>query len=152
PAALAGVVPRGVQDHGGEDVGGVDAAVAVDVGDLEGPLVARVVEVVERDQAVAVDVDQVGLAREGDLGLVDPDVAGKVRVVVVDPGVDYRDDDLTRPLGDIPGLGGVDVGAGGAAVLTGVLHVPLLAEARVVGDLADGVEEVRRGQLHARVG
>ena len=45
PAAGAGVVAVAVLDHRGEDVGGVDPAVAVDVGDLARPDVGRVVQV-----------------------------------------------------------------------------------------------------------
>ena len=56
PAAQAGVVAAGVLLHRRQDVGGVDPAVAVDVGDLAGPLVDRVIQVVEGDEPVAVDV------------------------------------------------------------------------------------------------
>ena len=51
-----------------------DHAVAVGVDDLAGPLVDRVVQVGERDHAVAVDVGQVGQHAGGDLGLVEPEL------------------------------------------------------------------------------
>ena len=45
---MPGVVAVGVQNHRREDVGGVDHAVAVDVGDLARPDVDRVVQVGRR--------------------------------------------------------------------------------------------------------
>ena len=77
---------------------GVDHAVAVDVGDLAGPDVDRVVQVAPGDVAVVVDVDQVLHPAGGDLGLVDPDVLVEVGVVVIDAGVDVGDDRGACPL------------------------------------------------------
>src|SRR5262249_28281258 len=143
PAAQPGVVAVGVPLHRRQDVGGVDAAVAVDVGDLARALVDRVVQVGEGDNAVVVHVHEVFETAPRDLGLVDPDVLIKAGVVVVDAGVHYRHDDGAVPRGDVPGLGGADVGPRCAAVLAGVVHVPLGAEQRVVGN-GRGAEQVVR--------
>src|SRR5262249_24759432 len=66
-----------------------------------------------------------------------PDILIQVGVVVIDAGVVDGDDDLAAAGGDVPGGGGVDVGAGGAAGLAGVAEVPLVAELRDGGDAAD---------------
>ena len=52
-----------------------------------------------------------------------------------DDEFDDGDDDVGRGRADVPGVDGMDVGAGDAAVLAGVAERPLFAggEARVVG-------------------
>src|SRR5262249_20323267 len=87
-----------------EDVGGVDAAVAVDVLDQGG--VARIVQVAERDVPVAIDVDQLRLYVGGDLALVEPDVLVQIRVIVVDAGVHQRHDRTALAGREVPRLGG----------------------------------------------
>src|SRR5262249_20320053 len=81
---------------GRREVGAVDEAVVVDVDDLAGADVARVVEIAEGDDSVAVHVDQSGADGGGNLALVDPDVLIQVGVVVVHPGVHQSDDELAR--------------------------------------------------------
>ena len=78
------------------------------------------------DEAVAVVVDAVRRVRG-----VRPHVRRKVRMVVVDPGVDYRDDHAGTGR-RVPGVGRVDVGAGCSAVLADVVKAPLLPEATIV--------------------
>ena len=82
------------------------------------------------DEPVAVVVDAVA----GDLAGVDPDVVLQVRVQVVDTRVDNRHDDVGTAGGDVPGLGGVDVGVGQAVGLAGVVQADLLGEPWVVGE------------------
>src|SRR5262249_3229464 len=132
--------------------GGVDAAVVVEVGYFARADVDRVVQVPERDEAVVVHVHEVFQSAFGDLGLVDPDVQVQVGVVVVDAGVHHRHDDPGVAGGDLPGRGGVAVRPGGAAVLARVVHVPLRAELRVVGDGRRAEQVVRLGRQHLRVG
>src|SRR5262249_43304475 len=103
PSAQTVVATAGVLAHGLEEVATVDVAVVVEVGDLADALVARVVEVAEGDEAVAVDVEEVGAAAGRDLALVDPDVAVKVLVGVIDAGVHDGDGDASGAGGDVPG-------------------------------------------------
>src|SRR5262249_10389010 len=114
PAALPGVAPLGVTDHRLEDVAGVDVAVVGEVGYLAGALVDRIVQAPEGDAPVVVDVHQVPEARRRYLLLVEPHVAVKVRVRVVDACIHHRDDDVGAAGGDVPGGGGPRPG-----------HVPL---------------------------
>ena len=72
------------------------------------PWLTALIQVGERDHAVAVDVRQVGEHARGDLGLIDPDVVVQVGMVVVDAGVDVGDDHLIRAGGDVPGRGSID--------------------------------------------
>ena len=141
----AGVVAVGVLDHRGEDVAGVDHAVAVDVGDLARPDVGRVVEVAPADVAVVEDVDQVLHPAGGDLGLVDPDVLIQVGVVVVDPGVDVGDGDGgRRPGGDVPRLRRVDAERAVEAVEEAPGRMRLVRGEREVLDLV-GLDRLHPG-------
>src|SRR5262249_44576438 len=136
-----------------EEVASVDAAVVVEVGDLAHALVARVVEVAEGDQAVAVGVDEPRPHGGGDLALVDPDVLVQVGVAVVGSRVGGRGHGLHAARGHVPGLGGADVGAGdGARALAGVAQGGLGGEARVVGDDGGVDEVVRLGAQDVGVG
>ncbi len=99
------------------------------------------------DEAVAVVVDAVA----GDLAGVDPDVVGQVRVGVVDPGVDYRHDDVSASREEIPRVDSGDVCARYSAGEPRVVQAPLKMESRVVGQRLGLDEEVRLEQLEARV-
>src|SRR5262249_24139846 len=130
-------------DAGPGNAGDADAVVAHPrdgAGDVRA--VAVVVErfVVVRDEVPAVDVVDEAVAVvvdavAGDLARVGPDVGGEVGVVVVDAGVDDRDDDAAARGDGVPRLGGVDVGVGDAAGLPGVVQAPERAVGvpRVVG-------------------
>src|SRR5438046_2462317 len=71
----------------GDHVSPGDHAVVAAVHDLPRPLVDRVVQIAEGDQAVAVDVGQLAAHAGGDLGLVEPEVSDQVGMVVVDAGI-----------------------------------------------------------------
>src|SRR5262249_46185302 len=104
PAALPRVVAVGVQDHRGQNVGRIDAAIAIYVRDFARPLINGIIEVPKTDDAVAVHVLEVLEPALGDLGLVDPDVLEQVRVVIVDARVDDGDDRGGAAGGDFQGL------------------------------------------------
>src|SRR5262249_9769888 len=109
------------------------------------------------DEVVAVDVIHVAVvvvvdAVAGDLARVGPDVGGQVGVGVVHAGVEDGDDHTTGAGGDVPRLGGVDVGVRGAAGLPGVVQAPHRGEVRVVGDLVDVQGVVGRRAQHERAG
>src|SRR5262249_9210453 len=94
------------------------------------------------DEVVTVDVVHVPVAVvvdavPRDLVRVAPDVGDQVRVVVVHAAVEHGDEDVGRAGGDLPRLGGVDVGVRRVAPLAGVVEVPL-------PDI-DGVGRRRRG-------
>ena len=95
-------------------------------------VVDEIVAVIVVDVAVAVVVDAI----VRDLARVHPHVLGEVRVVVIHTRIDDADDDVGAGL-DIPGLGRVDVGVGGAAGLPGVVEAPERAQGRVVRDRVD---------------
>src|SRR5262249_52473489 len=108
---------------------------AVEVGDLAGALILRIVQVPEGDEAVAVHVPvgighDVGLNRGGDLALVDPDVLVQVGVSVVDAGVDVGDDDFGGAGGDVPGGRRLDA--------VRAVESPEAAVAGIVGHEVDG--------------
>src|SRR5262249_41596793 len=125
PAALANRL---------EDISSGDAAIAVEVGDLARPLVDRIVEVAERDEPIAIDIDQASLDGGGNLTLVDPDVLIEVGVPVVDARIDDGDDVLRAAGGDIPGFRRVEVGVHLAARLSGVVQGVLRSETGIAGD------------------
>src|SRR5262249_38854679 len=108
-------------------------------------IVGEVVPVDVVAVAVAVVVD--AIAR--DLARVGPDVRGQVRVVVVDAGVNHGDDGVAGAGAGVPGLRGVDVGVGDAAVGAGVVEPPEVVEARVVRGAGDGDAVVRLDKRHA---
>ena len=101
------------------------------------PMVVHRVRIVVRgvdaeavvDLAVAVVVDPVDDA----VARAPVHVRGQVLMVVIDPGVDHRHDDVAAAGGDVPRLHGVDVRVGDSAALTRVVEPPQLAEARIIG-------------------
>ena len=116
------VAPLGVDDaHHHRAVGVGRARVVVVV--VEVPAFPVV------DEAVAVVVHAV----VRNLALVVPDVAGQILVVDVRSRVQHRHDDRRIARRQVPGALGVDVGAGSAAGLSGVVESPLLPVLRVVG-------------------
>src|SRR5207249_4602230 len=147
--AVVGEVGQRVIMVGGGHGDDVVQVVAGRVGGREIVVVA-VVAVHVVHEAVVVVVDAVA----GDLAGVGPDVVAQVGVVVIDAGVDDGDDGGVIAGGLVPGLGGVDVGVGGAAGLDGVVEVPLRGEPRVVGRQRDvdavvglGVEDAGLGTV-----
>ena len=97
PADAGAVVPGRPDDPG--DV----SAVAVPI-----ERVAVVVRRVGPIDIVDVPVPVVVTAVAGDLARVPPHVRGQVRVAVVDPAVDHRDDGPTGAAGDVPARRRVD--------------------------------------------
>src|SRR5262245_51265484 len=91
PAARAGVA-NGVLDQRREDIGAVDAPVAIDVGNFVIALILRIVEIAESNQAVAIDVDEILPTTGRNFGLIDLDVLVKVGMVVIDAGIDNPND------------------------------------------------------------
>src|SRR5262249_15114969 len=121
-----------VVGHGADGAGHVRPVVVVVHG--VAVVVDEVVAVNVIDVAVAVVVDAVA----GDLAGVGPDVGRQVGMVIVHAGVDGRHEDAAGARGDVPRLGGVDVGIDGAAALAGVVQAPERAEGGVIGDLVQG--------------
>ena len=74
------------------------------------------------DKAVAVVVDAVAC----DLAGVPPDIGSQVGMADVNPRIDDTDHHTAGARGDIPGLGGVDIGVGQATRLPGVGEAPEL--------------------------
>src|SRR5262249_8740779 len=72
------------------------------------PLVDRLVEVPEGDDSVSVRVGEVAADVSGDLLLVEPDVAGEVRMDVIDAGIDDGHDDAGVARDQVPRPGCVD--------------------------------------------
>src|SRR5205809_1059120 len=108
--AAAGVVVGRVELAGEEGGGAVAGAVvgAVVV------VVNRVAVVVDEVGAVDVVHETVGVVVDpvaGDLAGVVPHVGGQVGVSVLDAGVGDADDNAAVAAGNVPGVGGVDVGA-----------------------------------------
>ena len=66
------------------------------------------------------------------LALVDPHVGGQVRMVVVNPSVNHRYDNIPRPGSQRPRPDSVNVRPRGAAGLPRVVHAPKLIEHRIV--------------------
>ena len=92
------------------------------------------VEVVAVGVVVVVDADDTGA-----LAAVDPEVGDDVGVGDIEAAVDDGDDHIGRLALDVPGGGGADVDAGGAAGLAGVAQRPLIGgEAGIAGhDVGD---------------
>ena len=89
-------------------------------------------------EVVAVDIVHIAVgivvnAVAGDLARVGPDVVHQIGVRVVDPGVDYADEDVGAGL-DIPRFRRIDIGIGGSAALAGVVEPPEVGKVGVVGD------------------
>ena len=112
-----GAVPVGVVGVGDSGVGARDGGVdAVDVVDVA--------------VGIVVDGDGSGVSLDG----VNPEVAVDVLVLEEHAGVHHADDHIGCLAADIPSGEGLDVGAGGAAGLAGVVERPLVGdEAGVVG-------------------
>ena len=99
------------------------------------------------DMAVAVVVDAVVVA----VGRVLKDVRRKILVVVVDTGVDHRNDDVVAPRRDIPGLGGVDIRVDGETGLAGVVEPHLAGKAGIVRNRIDADDVVGLDVCHIRM-
>jgi len=115
---------------GGGDDAGACGSVAIFIEGIAGRVPGvDAVDVI--DVAVAVIVDAV--AR--DLARIPPHVGGQVGMGGVDARVDDRHQHRGGPQAQVPGLGGLDVGAGdGAHILTCVPECPLTPEVRLFGD------------------
>ncbi len=146
PTAETRVGAVGIENHRGEDVAGIDHAVAVDVGDLPRPLVDRVVQIAPGDVTVMVDIDQVLHPAGGDLRLVDPDVLINVGRVVIDPAVDIGNGHGRGRAGrGIPGGGGLDA--------VGSVQTPEIArrEIRIVRDRRRMLDLLRLDERDPRI-
>ena len=95
---------------------------------------------------VAVDVRQVGEHAGGDLGLIEPDVGGEVRMVVVETLSTSATITLVRAGRGVPCRGSIDA--------PGAVESPLVAAhvLRVVGDVRDMQHLHRTGILNEGTG